>query len=140
MSTLYSPFFRLSIQLFYCIWHLPIMLQISSCHIHPKKRCVDHNDVNNYWRLSNLYFIFEKPRKLVLSQVYRYVNSHNLYNTLLSAYRPCHSTDTALLTVDNDLFLSLSKGNMLAPAMRYFSLAFDTIDISIFVHCLYSYF
>ena len=46
-----------------------------------KKRCLDHNDLNNYWPVSNLCFIAKILEKLVLSQVYSYINSHNLYNT-----------------------------------------------------------
>ena len=64
----------------------------------------------------------------VLSQVYSYLNSHNLYNPCQSAYRPGHSTETALLKVVNDLFLSLNKGNISVLALLDFSSAFDTID------------
>ena len=53
-----------------------------------KKRCLDHNDLNNYMPVSNLCFIAKILEKLVLSQVSSYLNSHNLYNTCQSAYRP----------------------------------------------------
>ena len=46
-----------------------------------------------------------------------------------SAYRPGHSTETALLKVVNDLFLSLNKGNISVLALLDFSSAFDTIDM-----------
>ena len=62
-----------------------------------KKKCLDHNDLNNYRPLSNLCFIAKIQEKLVLSQVSSYLNSHNLYNTCQSAYRPGHSTETDLL-------------------------------------------
>ena len=58
--------------------------------------------------------------KLVLSQVSFYLNSHNLYNTCQSAYRLGHSTETALLKVANDLFLSLNKGNISVLALLDF--------------------
>ena len=70
---------------------------------------------------------------LVLSQVSSYLNSHNLYNTCQSAYRPGHSTETALLKVVNDLFLSLNKGSISVLALLDFSSAFDTMDHSILV-------
>ena len=76
--------------------------------------------------------------KLVLSQVSSYLNSHNLYNTCQSAYRPGHSTETALLKVVNDLFLSLNKGNISVLALLDFSSAFDTIDHTILVHRLHT--
>ena len=103
------------------------MLQISSCHTYSQKRCLHHNDLNNYRPVSNLCFIDKILEKLVLSQVSSYLNSHNLYNTFQSAYRPGHSTETALLKVVNDLFLSLNKGNISVLALLDFSSAFDTI-------------
>ena len=102
-----------------------------------KKRCLDHNDLNNYRPVSNLCFIAKILEKLVLSQVSSYLNSHNLYNTCQSAYRPGHSTETALLKVVNDLFLSLNKGNISVLALLDFSSAFDTIDHTILVHRLH---
>ena len=101
-----------------------------------KKRCLDHNDLNKYRPVSNLCFIAKILEKLVLSQVSSYLNSHNHYNTCQSAYRPGHSTETALLKVVNDLFLSLSKGNISVPALLDFSSAFDTIDHLILVNKL----
>ena len=71
--------------------------------------------------LSNLCFIAKILEKLVLSQVSSYLNSHNLYNTCQSAYRPGHSTETALLKVVNDMFLSLNKGNISVLALLDFS-------------------
>ena len=58
-----------------------------------KKKCLDHNDLNNYRPVSNLCLIAKILEKLVLSQVSAYLNSHNLYNTCQSAYRPGHSTE-----------------------------------------------
>ena len=62
----------------------------------------------------------------------------NLYNTCQSAYRPGHSTETSLLKVVYDLFLSLSKGNISVLALLDFSSAFDTIDHPILVHRLHT--
>ena len=87
---------------------------------------------------SNLCFIVKILEKLVLSQVSSYLNSHNLYNTCQSTYRPGHSTETALLKVVNDLFLFLNKGNISVLALLDFSSAFDTIDHPILVHRLHT--
>ena len=94
--------------------------------------------MNNYRPVSNLCFIAKILEKLVLSQVSSYLNSHNLYNACHSAYRPGHSTETALLKVVNDLFLSLNKGNISVLALLDFSSAFDTIDHTILVHRLHT--
>ena len=99
-----------------------------------KKRCLGHNDLNNYRPVSNLCFI----AKILEKHVSSYLNFHNLYNTCQSAYRPCHSTETALLKVVNDLFLSLNNGNISVLALLDFSSAFDTIDHPILVHRLHA--
>ena len=93
-----------------------------------KKKCLDHNDFNNYRPVTNLCFISKKLENFVLSQVSSYLNSHNLYNTCQSAYRPGHSTETALLRLVNDLFLSLIKGNKYVLDLLDISSVFDTID------------
>ena len=103
-----------------------------------KKRCLDHNDLNNYRPVANLCFIAEILKKLVSPKVSSYLNSHNLYNACQSAYLPGHSTETALLKVVNDLFLSLSKGNISVLALHNFSSSFDTIDHPILVHRLHA--
>ena len=106
-----------------------------------KKKCLDHNDLNNYGLtrlVSNLCFIAKILEKLVLSQVSSYLNSHNLNNTCQSAYRPGHSSEAALLKVVNDLFLSLNKGNISVLALLDFSSAFHTIDHPILVHRLHT--
>ena len=94
--------------------------------------------MNNYRPVSNLCFIAKVLEKLVFSQVPSYLNSHNLYNTCQSAYRPGHSTETALLKVVNDLFLSLNKGNISVLALIDFSSVFDTIDHPNLVHRLHT--
>ena len=103
-----------------------------------KKGCLDHNDMNNHRPISNLCFIAKILEKLVSSQVSSYLNSHNLYNTCQSAYRPGHSTEAALLKVVDDPFLSHGKGNICELALLEFSSAFDTIDHTILVHRLHT--
>ena len=63
---------------------------------------------------------------------------HILEKNITTAYRPGHSTETALLKVVNDLFLSLNKGNISVLALLDFSSAFDTIDHTILVHRLHT--
>ena len=108
---------------------------LKSAHVTPinKKTCLDHNDLNNYRPVSNLCFIANILERLVSSQVSSYLNSHNLHNTCQSAFRPGRSTETALLKVANDQFLSPIKGNMSVQALLDFSSAFDTTDHYIIV-------
>ena len=100
--------------------------------------CLDHIDLNNYRPVSNPCFISKILEKLILSQVSSYLNSHNLYNTCQSAYRPGHRTETVLLKFANDLFLSLNRYNISVLALLDFSSAFDRIDHSILVYRLHT--
>ena len=103
-----------------------------------KKRCLDHNELNNNRPVSNLCFIANILEKLVLFHVSSYLNSRNLFSTCQTAYRPGDSTETALLKVVYDLFLSLSIGNISVLALLEFSSAFDSIDHPILVHRLHT--
>ena len=120
------------------MWNFPTMPQVNSCQTYSQKEVSDHNALNNYRPVSNLCFIAKILKKLVSSQVSSYLNSHNIYNTCQLAYRPCHSTEAALLKVVNDMSISLSKGNISVLALLDFSSAFDTIDHPILVHRLHT--
>ena len=107
-----------------------------------KKMCLYHNDLNNYRPVSKPCFIAKILEKLVLSQVSSYLNSRNLHNTCQSVYRQGHSTETALLSAVNDLFLSLNKGNISVLALLAFSsaltswiiLSMNTIQYWLWIH------
>ena len=100
-------------------------------------RCLDHNDLSNYRPISNLCFIAKMLEKLVLSQVFSYLNSCNLCNAFQSAYCPGHSTETALLIVVDDLFLSLNKGDMSVLALLVSMLTFDLLCCPLMVFILF---
>ena len=113
---------------------------IKSAFVTPilKRRCLDHNDLNNYRPDSNLLFTAKILEKFVLSQDSSYLNSRKINNTFQSAYRPGHSTQTAILKIVNDLLLYLNKGYISVLALVDFSSAFDTIDHPVLVHRLHT--
>ena len=49
-------------------------------------------------------------------------------NNLQSAYKKFHSTESALLNVENDVLLNMKKGRVTALILLDLSAAFDTID------------
>ena len=95
-----------------------------------KKATLDQNELKNYRPVSNLSFISKIIEKVVLAQLSEYLNLNNLFSPFQSAYRPGHSTETALLRIVNDLLLSLNDRKVSILALLDLSAAFDTIDHS----------
>ena len=53
---------------------------------------------------------------------------HNLADMNQSAYRACHSTESALIKVKNDLMMSINNRQGVLLVLLDLSPAFDTID------------
>ena len=66
---------------------------------------------------------------VVAKQLVDHIHRHGLDNPYQSAYKSGHSTETALLSIKNDIRLSLSRGE-----------AFDTIDHTTLLSCLLDWF
>ena len=62
------------------------------------------------------------------SRVEEHLLSNNLHEEHESAYKKFHSTDTALLKVQNDILQSLDQNNVTVLVMLDLSAAFDTND------------
>ena len=73
---------------------------------------------------------------MVAKQLLEHINVHNLDNPYQSAYKAGHSTETALLSIKNEVHLSLSRGEPTASVLLDLSAALDTIDHSILLSCL----
>ena len=57
-----------------------------------------------------------------------HIKNNHLSNPLQSAYRKHYSTESALLKVNNDIIISMDKGEVTASTLLDLSAAFDTID------------
>ena len=62
---------------------------------------------------------------MVVSQLNTYVSSNGLENIRQSAYKLGHSTETALLSISNDVHLALARGEATAIVLLDQSAAFD---------------
>ena len=71
------------------------------------------------------------------SQLLSHLDESCLLTGFQSAYRRFHSTESALLNIQDDLFLNMSEGSTTALTLLDLSAAFDTIDHSILFHRLY---
>ena len=61
---------------------------------------------------------------------------YDLFPTFQSAYRKFHSTETALLTVKNDLLLAMNNKQVTLLVLLDLSFAFDTLDHDILLNIL----
>ena len=103
-----------------------------------KKPSLDSEVKKNYRPVSNLSFVSKIIEKAAMSQVYDFSVINNLLTKFQSAYRPLHSTETALLCVMNDLLCSLDAGKGVILCLLDLSAAFDTIDHHIFFNRLHN--
>ena len=105
-----------------------------------KKSSLSKNDLKNYRPVSGLSFISKLAERVVASQLSRHVSLHGLENENQSAYRRGHSTETALLSIKNQIHLSLARGEATAVVLLDQSAAFDTIDHDKLLDCLRKWF
>ena len=101
-----------------------------------KKPKLDPEILANYRQISNLPFISKVLERIVAFQLHNYLSTYNLSPRLQSAYRKIHSTETALLKVQNDLLLAVDNGYEAVLVLLDFSAAFDLIDHDILLNRL----
>ena len=73
-------------------------------------------------------------------QLNEFISLVGLLNVNQSAYKSSHSTETALLKIQNDIALSVDSGKAVALTLLDLSAAFDTIDHSLLYDCLHDWF
>ena len=105
-----------------------------------KKSTLSKEDLKSYRPVSGLSFLSKLVERIVAAQIRSCVDSHDLGNTFQSAYKLGHSTETALLCIQNEIHLSLSKGMPTALVLLDLAAAFDTIDHDTLLSCLSSRF
>ncbi len=81
--------------------------------------------------MSNLNYISKLTEKVVATQIKNHVDACGLDNPFQSAYKSCHSTETALRYVQSDIYTAMDGQKVTALTLLDLSAAFDTIDHSI---------
>ena len=105
-----------------------------------KKTSLPKEDLKNYWPVSGLSFLSKLVGRVVAAQIRSHIDSNDLGNTFQSAYKAGHSTETALLCIQNETHLLLSKGMPTALVRLDMSAIFDMIDHDTLLTCLSTWF
>lgn len=93
-----------------------------------KKSTLDPDTLRNYRPVSNLAFISKVIEKAVASQLNQYLKDNDLLEPCQSAYRQGHSTETALMRVQNDIICAVGERKAVMLVLLDLSAAFDTVD------------
>lgn len=101
-----------------------------------KKPTLDTENLKNYRPVSNLSFLSKLLEKVVAVRIEEHIDVNNLSDVLQSAYKRCHSTETALLKLKNDIVSTLDNNQTVVLVSLDLSAAFDTVDHSILLQRL----
>ena len=110
------------------IGEVPIGLKTTVITPVLKKPSLDHNILKNFRPVSNLPFVSKLLERVVVKQLTDYMTLNNLHESLQSAYKSFHSTESALLKVHNDIMRAMDQQNITILLLLDLSAAFDTID------------
>ena len=118
------------------IYHgqVPILLKEATVRPLLKKPSLDIDVLAHYRPVSNLTQLSKTLEKVIAQQLL--IHTEHMSEMYQSAYKPQHSTETALLCVCEDIKKALDRKNGTCLVMIDLSAAFDTIDHHILLHRL----
>ena len=96
-----------------------------------KKAPLDHEQLKNYRPISNLPLIAKCCETVVADQLNQYLAFNELNEVFQSPYKRYHSTETALIRIQNDILRSIDDSGCVMFLLLDMSAAFDTVDHSI---------
>jgi len=105
-----------------------------------KKPSLDRESLSNYRPISNLSFLSKLTERITKDRLHRHLSSNSMHNSFQSAYSKFHSTETTLLSLHDHLISSMDRQQVTGLTLLDLSAAFDTIDHSILLHRLTSWF
>ena len=109
---------------------MPDSLKTAELHPLLKKQNADYSEHSNFRPISNLPMVSKVVEKAVAVQLTKHVTVNNLGESLQSAYKKNHSTETALIKVQNDILRAIDNRDSVILLMLDLSAAFDTVDHS----------
>ena len=99
---------------------------------------MDKNVYSNYRPVSNLAFLSKVIERVVAQRLNSHMDLNNMHEIMQSAYKKHHSTETALLYIQNDILNSIDQNEVVLLVLLDLSAAFDTIDHELLINRLSS--
>ena len=93
-----SPFITLLFNASFCVGLFPLSLKCAIVTPALKDPTLDPSDLNNYCPISNLTFMSQLLKHVVLNQLNVHLQQFNILPELQSAYICCYSTETSILS------------------------------------------
>jgi len=125
-------------------WNVTFIVLIcqtrSSVHPHLKKSNLDIDDLGNYRPIFHLSFLSKLTERVVKLRLVDYLSTNNFINSFQSAYIKHHSTETTLLSVHDHIIKAMSHQQDTCLTLLDLSAPFDTVDHSILLERLSSWF
>ena len=113
--------------------HFPVPFRVAEVTLILKKSSLDPTLTVNYRPVSNLQFISKVLERAVNKPIAFHLDGNSLLPEYQSAYRKCHSTETALLKATSDALIAADRRMITLLGMLDLSAAFDCVDHQIFV-------
>ena len=107
---------------------MPETMKAANLEPRIKKVSMDPQEFSSFRPISNLKFTSKAIEKVVADQLCLHANSNNLQEIYQSAYKARHSTETALVEVQNDILRAIDDRNSVILLLIDLSAAFDTVD------------
>jgi len=104
------------------------------------KQGLDKSDMSNVRPVTNLSTLSKLMERLALRRLRLHIMSTCNFSDFQSAYRPGHSTETALAKVINNVITAMCEQRVTLLLSLDISAAFDTIYLSILLGRIMSHF
>ena len=89
--------------------HVPDCLKEAIVKPLLKKPGLNNELLKNYRPISDISFLSKITEKVVATRLNNYGSDHDLYEPLQSVYKPYHSTESALLKVQNNILTDIDN-------------------------------
>ena len=106
--------------------HYPKYWKVSK--IAPLYKKDDRTNGENYRPVSNIIFVSQICEKAVFDQVFCHFQSHHLFHPNNHGFRPCHSTVSALIQLQDLWLLAAERHEISASLLLNLSATFDLVE------------